>query len=318
MKKIAARIAFLCALLCWTALLVAADFDYGLKPRQIAPGTYVLEGRNEDFSFANGGNIVNTGFIVTEAGVIVIDSGPSLRYGEQLRQVIAAVTDKPVLRVFITHAHPDHFLGNQAFPAAALYATSAAKEQIQREGNAFAENMYRLNGDWMKGTESLPPAQTIGAGRITLGGHELELLPLHGHTASDLALYDRTTGVLFAGDLVFNHRAPTTPPAHIADWLASLDTLESFTRQPGFTRLVPGHGTVTADAAPIAETRSYLQWLTSTIRQGAEQGEDMNEVMAHAKPAAFRDMAVIDSEYRRSVGHLFPAAEQEALKPHRH
>ena len=318
MKKIAARIAFLCALLCWTALLVAADFDYGLKPRQIAPGTYVLEGRNEDFSFANGGNIVNTGFIVTEAGVIVIDSGPSLRYGEQLRQVIAAVTDKPVLRVFITHAHPDHFLGNQAFPAAALYATSAAKEQIQREGNAFAENMYRLNGDWMKGTESLPPTQIIGAGRIALGGHELELLPLHGHTASDLALYDRTTGVLFAGDLVFNHRAPTTPHARIGDWLASLDTLESFTRQPGFTRLVPGHGTVTADAAPIAETRSYLQWLTSTIRQGAEQGEDMNEVMAHAKPAAFRDMAVIDSEYRRSVGHLFPAAEQEALKPHRH
>lgn len=314
MKKTAS----LLVLLCWTALLAAADFDYGLKPRQIAPGTYVLEGRNEDFSFANGGNIVNTAFIVTEAGIVVIDSGPSLRYGEQLRQAIAAVSDKPVLRVFITHAHPDHFLGNQAFPAATLYATAAAKEQMQREGNAFAENMYRLNGDWMKGTESQPPTQTVGAGRISLGGHELELLPLHGHTASDLAVYDRTTGVLFAGDLVFNHRAPTTPHARIADWLASLDTLEGLTRQPGFTRLIPGHGAVTADAAPIAETRAYLQWLTTTIRQGAEQGEDMNEVMAHAKPAAFRDMAVVNAEFRRSVGHLFPAAEQAVLKQHGH
>jgi len=308
------KLACLLVLLCWTTPMLAGDFDYRLAPRLIAPGTYVLEGRNEDFSTANGGNIVNTGFIVTNAGVVVIDSGPSLRYGEQLRRAIATITDKPILRVFITHAHPDHFLGNHAFPETTVYATSAAREQMQREGNAFAENMYRLNGDWMKGTEARPPSQTVAGGPLRLGDHEFELLLLAGHTGSDLALYDKTTGVLFAGDLVFNHRAPTTPHAFINDWIRSLDTLSAITRQAGFFRLVPGHGPVSADDGPIAETRSYLQWLTNTIRQGAEQGEDMNEVMAHAKPADFRDMAVINAEFRRSVGHLFPAAEQEALK----
>ena len=53
---------------------------------KIADDTWVLTGRSEDFSFTNGGNIVNTAFIVTQAGVLVIDSGPSRAYGEQLRR----------------------------------------------------------------------------------------------------------------------------------------------------------------------------------------------------------------------------------------
>ena len=304
------------ALLLWATLLVAADFDYHLKPRQIAPGTYVLEGRNEDFNFDNGGNIVNTGFIVTEAGVVVIDSGPSLRYGEQLRLAITTITDQPLVRVFNTHAHPDHFLGNQAFPADTIYAPAMAREQMTREGNAFAENMYRLNGDWMKGTEVQLPTNNVNAGKFTLGTHELEILMLAGHSNSDLVIYDRSTGVLFASDLVFNNRAPTTPHANLDKWLASLDQLEALTREPGFTRLVPGHGAVSSDAAPIRQTRRYLQWLRTTVQEGAEQGEDMNEVMAHPKPAEFGSMAVIAAEFRRSVGHLFPAAEQAALKRH--
>ena len=52
----------------WALLLAAADMDYGLAPEQIAPDTWVLTGRSEDFSTRNGGNIVNTAFVVTEAG----------------------------------------------------------------------------------------------------------------------------------------------------------------------------------------------------------------------------------------------------------
>ena len=48
----------------------AADLDYRLQPVLVAADTYVFAGYNEDFSFDNGGNIVNTGFIVTEAGVV--------------------------------------------------------------------------------------------------------------------------------------------------------------------------------------------------------------------------------------------------------
>jgi uncharacterized sulfatase len=143
---------FLVALTTVTAAL-AANFDYGLKPRKIADGTYVLVGRTEDFSLANGGNIVNVGFIVTSSGVVVIDTGPSRRYGEQLRAAIRKVTDKPVVKVLNTHFHPDHFLGNQAFADIGVAALPATIQGIQAMGGPFTDNMYRMCGDWEAGTD---------------------------------------------------------------------------------------------------------------------------------------------------------------------
>ena len=88
----------------------AAEFDYHLVARPLARDVYAFIGKTEDFDTDNGGNIVNTAFIVAPKGVIVIDSGPSLRYGRQMRRAIAAITDKPIALVINTHHHPDHFL----------------------------------------------------------------------------------------------------------------------------------------------------------------------------------------------------------------
>ena len=72
------------------AFPIQAGLDYMLKPRKVAPDTYVFVGLAEDFTRGNGGNIVNTGFIVTADGVLVIDTGSSRLYGEQMRRAIAA------------------------------------------------------------------------------------------------------------------------------------------------------------------------------------------------------------------------------------
>lgn len=295
--------------LSWTLLLSAADRDYGLSPVKIAEDTWVLTGRSEDFSFSNGGNIVNTAFIVTREGVVVIDSGPSRLYGEQLRRSIARISDKPVKLVLNTHHHPDHFLGNQAFPADTLAALPATIHGIHDEGGSLNENMYRLTGDWMAGTEPVTPARALAAGPLEIGGHALELIALDGHTDADLVILDRSTGVLFAGDLVFHDRAPTTPHAHLPRWQVALDRLE----KTDFRTLVPGHGPVASDAGPIRQTRAWLTWLDKTLRRAADEGFDMTEVMAITPPAEFQRLAVVEAEYRRSVGQLYPAYEQRAL-----
>lgn len=304
--------------LCLPALLAgladAADFDYALKAQRIAPDVYVFVGRTEDFTPANGGNIVNSAFIAAPQGNIVIDSGSSRRYGEQMRAAIARITPQAVALLINTHHHPDHFLGNQAFADTPVAALAATRQGITQDGNAFAENLYRLTGDWMKGTEVFAPTQTLAPGEQEIAGRRLRVMALNGHTEADLVLYDEASGVLFTGDLVFNGRAPTTPHADVERWLAALDQLEAITREPGFKKLVPGHGEVAKDAAPIKQTRAWLQWLQRSLRQAAAAGLDMNEVLARPLPAEFASLPVAASEYRRSVGHLFPAFEQEALK----
>jgi quinoprotein dehydrogenase-associated SoxYZ-like carrier len=305
---------FLLALLCLAGQLGAAEFDYGLSARPVAQDVYAFYGRNEDFDTANGGNIVNTAFIVAPQGIIVIDSGPSLRYGQQMRQAIAAVSDKPVLLVINTHHHPDHFLGNQAFAGLPIGALAATRDGIASEGNVFAENLYRLSGDWMKGTEVLVPGKVLQPGVLDVAGRRLRLLALDGHTGADLVILDETSGVLFAGDLVFNGRAPTTPHANVAHWLAALDQLAGLNHESGFKVLLPGHGAASKDDAPIRQTRAWLTWLSAGMRDAAKAGLDMNDVLAKPLPPQFADLPVAASEYRRSVGHLFPTAEQEALE----
>lgn len=293
--------------------LQAVDFDYRLAAVPVAKDVYAFIGKTEDFDTANGGNIVNTAFIVAPQGVIVIDSGPSLRYGRQMRRAIAAVTAKPIALVINTHHHPDHFLGNQAFADVPIAALAETRDGIAADGNAFAENLYRMSGDWMKGTEVQLPGQTLSAGIVDLAGRRLRLVALDGHTGADLVIVDAKSGVVFAGDLAFNGRAPTTPHADVAHWLTALDRLEGLTREAGFTVLLPGHGAPSADAGPIRQTRAWLTWLSAAMRDAAKAGLDMNEVLARPLPAEFASLPVAASEYRRSVGHLFPAAELQAL-----
>lgn len=296
------------ALLLAACLAVAApdaQWTYSLTPRAIAPGTWVVAGSTEHFSMHNGGNIANTAFIETSVGVVVIDTGPSLRYGRALREAIGRVTDAPVVRVYNTHHHPDHFLGNQAFSDVPVYALAGTRQAMAEQGEAFSDNLYRLLGPWMDGTLVHLPAHEAVPGVEAVGDHELEHFAFRGHTDGDLVLLDRTTGVLFAGDLVFHRRAPTTPNAALPAWDASLRALEAMP----FTLLVPGHGPVTDAREPIAKTRAYLDWLGGRIDVAVHGGRSMAETLFLPVPGEFDDFDTLVEEYRRSVMHVFPDVE---------
>jgi uncharacterized sulfatase len=280
-----------------------------LRPRGIAPDTYVFVGLAEDFTRGNGGNIVNTGFIVTSDGVVVIDTGASRLYGEQMRRAIAAVTDRPIRQVLITHHHPDHFFGNQGFRDVPIAALPGSIGAMKQEGGAFADNLYRMAGDWMRDTEPVAATQEAWPGRSTVGGHDIELIALKGHTQADLVVLDHTTGVLFAGDLVFWQRAATTPHASMADWLAALDRLQALT----WKTMVPGHGEPHGDSRGIAQTRSYLKWLDGTLRKAAADGLDMTDLLRMNLPQEIAGIPLARQEYERSIAHLYRGFEQGVL-----
>lgn len=287
----------------------ALAFDYALKAQKIAEDTYLVPGRMEHFTRANGGNIVNTAFVVTGAGVVVIDSGPSLDYGRQLRALIATVTDRPIRLVLVTHAHPDHYLGNGAFADVPVAALPATKAGIEAMPGALLDGIYRLVGDAMAGTTSEPPRESVAPGPLALGGHDFELVALDGHTASDLAVLDRTTGVLFAGDLAFLERTLTTPQADIDHWLAALARLRALSP----VLVVPGHGPAAPPPAAFDETEAYLRWLKRTLGDAAAKGLDAAEILALPLPPEFAGLAVAREEFARTVAHLYPAFERAVL-----
>lgn len=291
--------------------------DYDLKPRQIAPGTWVIEGEVADFSRANGCNIINTGFIDTGAGVLVVNTGPSRLYGEQQRRAIERITRAPVLRVIELNLHPDYFFGNQAWADKPTQALAGSVAGMQAEGGAYADNLYRLCGDWMKGTEPTPAREAIDPKSLPqvllLGEHRLELRRLDGHTRDDLVLIDHTTGVLFAGGLVFSERVPTTPHADFSRWLASLEQLAQWQAAGQFRIVVPSHGPVHEGGAGIAQTRDWLQWLHALMQDSAERGLDLGEVLHLPVPERFARWAAQPAELHRTLAQWYPRYEQRAL-----
>jgi quinoprotein relay system zinc metallohydrolase 1 len=295
---------------CFAHAAWAQSLDYKLTARALADNVYVIEGANADFTPANGCNIINTGFIVTGAGVLVINTGPSRLYGEQLRALIARTTREPVAQVLHLNLHPDYFLGNQAFADVPRRATPTTRTGMQREAKSYEDNLYRLCGDWMKGTQALLPQQDIAPGVLRIGTRDFELRELAGHTASDLLLIDKTSGVVFAGGLIFHQRMPTTPHAEPKRWLASLDALAPLVAE---RTVVPSHGPVHRGDAGLTPTRDYLRWLDQSFARWAQEGADVNDVLRAPMPPAFRAWAAYPAEYVRNVAHLWPRYEKEAL-----
>ena len=240
----------------------------------------------------------------------MIDTGPSLLYGREMRDAIAKVTPLPVIRVINTHLHPDHIFGNQAFADVGIEALPATIHGEEAQGKAFADNMYRMVGPWMQGTELHPPSRPLPRAVQSVGGHRLEMIAVSGHTDADLMILDHSTGVLFASDMAFLDRAPTTPHAHVAAWVAALDEMAKLP----FTVLVPGHGRPDRDRRAIRQTRDWLVWLDATLKHAAAEGMEMTEVMGLPLPERFAAMELAREEFIRSVSHLYPRLEQASFE----
>lgn len=284
----------------------AAPLEYRLAPEKVADGVWMIRGADEDIRLSNGGAIANITVIATDAGAVLVDAGPSLRYGRQLAEAARMLVGKPVARVYLTHLHPDHTYGDAAFAPEQIAATRALLTDLQAQGAGFADGMYRLLGDWMRGTELRLPGHVISTPTETVGGRSLRMLPLAGHSAADLAVLDERTETLVAGDLVFHDRAPSTPHANLPRWRTSLDALKAVPH----ARVVPGHGPLDpTPAAAIDQTRDWIDWVDQALTAAAADGLDMVEAGELPLPLRFAGMKAGRYELQRSVAHLYPALE---------
>jgi len=294
------------------ALPVAARAEqysgtYAPEATAIGDGIWLVRGADDALRFENGGAVANSVFMASDAGTILFDPGPSLKFGTALAALIERTAGKPATLVYVSHLHPDHAFGSGAFPDAAIHSLPATRQELERDGSGFSDGMYRLLSGWMTGTEVVLPQGDLAEGPVEFGGRKLELLALSGHSEGDLALVDHASGTLVAGDTVFYNRAPATPNADFAVWRASLERLETIPHK----QLVPGHGPLDREGRAIAQTRDWLTWLEGALRSAVASGLDMTEAGAMEIPARFAGMKAARYELQRSVSHFYPRFEAE-------
>lgn len=287
--------------------IFSADFDYKLKPIKLNDNSYYFYGKEEYFSKENGGDIANSSFIITEKSVILIDTGSSQQYGEQVKEQIKKITNKPIKYILNTHHHPDHFLGNSAFSSSDIYSSEFTKNEIETNGDLYIVNLVNIIHEAMNKTKIKAPNQVLTNKTLDFDGYKLKIFYLDGHTSSDIVIYDENTKILYTSDLVFYKRTPSTPHANMENWIKSLKELEKI----DYDILVPGHGISSTTKEPIKENIAYLKYLDNSLKKAAKEGLDIYEILNKPIPKEFKSFTMFSEEFERSVINLYPSYEKD-------
>jgi quinoprotein relay system zinc metallohydrolase 2 len=242
-----------------------------LSLEHVGSGIYVHPGEIALMSAANEGAIANVGFVVGEKGVAVVDTGGSVREARRLIAGVRQVTNKPILYVINTHAHPDHVFGNAAFPpTVSIVGSRNLTRQLIERGSYYLKSFRFGMGSLLDDVKIVPPNVAVDDEmQLDLGDRILKLRAWRpSHSESDLTVFDQNTAVLFAGDLVFLRHIPVLDGS-LRGWLKTLDELA---KVPAKT-VVPGHGPASAPwPAALDPERNYLERLQSDCRELIKRG----------------------------------------------
>jgi len=253
---------------------------------EIAPGVWVIPDRRVPL-------VPNVGVIVGDEAVLVVDAGMGPENGGR---VLAAAKEKArgkPLFLTVTHFHPEHGFGAQAFrDEATIVYNAAQRDELEDKGAGYVE-LFRTFGpavaEALEGVELVEPHEVYEGDRteLDLGGRTVQLLTWGvAHTRSDQVVFLPDERILFTGDLVEERIFPIYPyfPPDDADvdgalWIAVLRRLEEL--DPAV--VVPGHGAI-GDVSVITVAREFHEQLRDGTRRLAAEGLDADEVVARLEP----------------------------------
>lgn len=257
-----------------------------------AAGVHVHRGALEDWGPGNLGDVSNSGLVIGERCVAVVDTGGTLAAGRRLVEAVRAITPKPVCYLINTHAHPDHVLGNQAFIDAARAAGQPAPEVVGHarlpaalavRGPYYLNALRRDFGPALaQDTTIVVPTRLVqDTLQLDLGRRVIELKAWPtAHTDADLSVLDRASGTLFLGDLLFVDHTPVVD-GRLKGWLAALAQMQAWP----VAVVVPGHGAPSRDwPGALRPQQRYLQALQTDVRQAIKQGLTLSQAVATVQP----------------------------------
>jgi glyoxylase-like metal-dependent hydrolase (beta-lactamase superfamily II) len=233
----------------------------------------------------------NSGIIIGDDGVIVIDAQATPVAAKQVIERVRNVTDKPIKYVVLSHYHAVRVLGASAYGAQEIIASDACRAMIAERGKEDWDSEYGRFPRLFQAAESVPgltwPTMTFKRSMMLyLGKRRVELRFVgRAHTAGDIVAYVPDANVVFSGDIVEYKSACYCGDAHFADWPGTLSRIDGVKADA----LVPGRGDALVGAGTVAEaislTRDFLRDTYDPVRRGVARGASLKECFDEATAA---------------------------------
>jgi glyoxylase-like metal-dependent hydrolase (beta-lactamase superfamily II) len=274
-------------------------FEYNLKPQKVTEGVYCFFGKLENINKQNAGNMVNSCFVQTKVGFVVIDSGPTFSYAAQAYEQMQHIAKLPVKYVINTHDHDDHWLGNSFYKSkGALLIGPRTYEQNIVVG--MTTRMQSVLGETLYAKTDIVKLDTIVDDNLTLslGKEKFEIKQLvdTAHTKGDLVVFLPSQKSLFVGDLVFNGRLTSLRDGSIMGSLNALEKIDVYHAK----YVIGGHGYET-DANASKQFKSYLLEIKREVQKALDDDIGMENITKRVMMPTYKEMKLYDVLHARNV-----------------
>ena len=272
-----------------------------LQLKQVAPDLYFLY---DDLSS-------NSAFLVTDEGVLVIDTRQHPAHGRDLIERIRKVTDKPIRWAINTHAHGDHYYGNPAFKAIGasiiahrdVVAGMVKNEQLEfRRRLAFFKSL-KLDPAEVKTV--LPDVTFDSRMTIKLGGRSAAIMYLGpGQNPGDTLVYFPHARALYVGGPFANNNWSNMSFTPSMDgWIALLKRIAAMENVDLF---LPGHGDV-GTREDVLDEAVLLTAVQAGVKAAIAAGMSREEIVKQLRFPQFANRRNYDriDVFLEALYHLY-------------
>ena len=254
-----------------------------------------------------------TTLIVGERHLLLVDPNWLPQEIAHLADVVAPLADGRECYLLFTHSDYDHIIGYGKFShfrtiASEAFAHATDRDKALRQVTDWDDSNY-IQRDY---SIVYPPIDRPIAGdgtELTLGADTYTFYQAPGHNSDGLITLDRSRGILIVGDYLSNIEFPYIYHS-IADYRATLTTLEEVIRGGGVEVLVTGHGDHTTEREEmlhrIRESRQYIDELVRSVQEGTPF--DLDRLLGgYAYPTIMRKFHAGNVALAQSLAPAFPA-----------
>jgi cyclase len=253
--------------------------ELGPQIRKLKDGIYVYMGK--DFNS-------NCGIVVTQEGVVLIDSGHNPTDSRAILDAVKKITPQPIRFLIDTEPHPDHTTGHFVFsPPAVIIAHEGATESMKGREREAPDRIQKLAAvspamrTALEGYRFVPPqVEYRQKASLNVGERTFELMYLKGvHSEADTAVWLPKERVLFsASGIVVNQFNILRPFVTIPDILVASKMMKGL--NPEF--VIPGHG-IPGTAQIFEDTEKYYALLLDRVGKMVKDGKSLDEIKKEVK-----------------------------------
>ncbi|MDB9857709.1 MBL fold metallo-hydrolase [Amylibacter sp.] len=282
------------------------------KPVEVIPGVFSAIGATAPSTYENAGHNNNLSFIVTDAGVVVVNGGGSYLLAKAMHSEISAITDQPVVLVLNENGQGHAMLGNSywAEQSVKIVAHADAAHEFKEYGPRSLLGAKSRIKERADGTTVVLPTETFeDVYELELGGKKIIARYLGpSHSPGDIIVWLPEQSMVIAGDMAFHERMlPIFEHTMTADWI---ETWNAEFEPLNATYVIPGHGHPTNMDQVRRYTHDYLVYLREKIGAHLDEDGDLAEAY-YVDQSPYAHLDTFEELATKNAGRVYEQMEFE-------